>query len=179
MLAGCGEGVDSGGLTANDRNAAQAAMDALQASNISRQLVTLSNTAGRAPAACRVRLESKNPATFEVYVFWVPYIGPLSYTWLNMRIEKNVAEDKFHLGSAEVLRRQLRGGAALELRASSTGGARTGARIMRYHGSRETSFPSPAELSGAHERILEAAAHPEWYDFNHGRRSDCSLQSSD
>ncbi len=103
-------------------------MDALQASNISRQLLTLSNTAGRAPAACRVRLQSKNPATFEVYVFWIPYVGPLSYTWLNMRIEENVAEDKFHLGSAEVLPKANRGGTGAALGANyeplSTGGAR-------------------------------------------------------
>lgn len=100
-LAGCGSaGVDSGGLTAGDRNAAQAAMDALQTSNIPIQLVDLTATAGLPPAACRVRLESRSPSTFKVYVFWIPYIGPQSYSWLDMTITEDAARDKFHLGAA-------------------------------------------------------------------------------
>jgi len=100
LLAGCGGGgVDSGGLSLTDRNAAQEAMNALQASNIATQLVSMSTTAGLPPAACRVHLESRHPATFKVYVFWVPFVGPSSYTWLDMTITKNSAGDKFHLGS--------------------------------------------------------------------------------
>jgi hypothetical protein len=101
LLAGCGGGgVDSGGLTAGDRNDAQAAFDALHTSNIPTQLLNLSATAGRVPAACRVHLASKNPSTFNVYIFWIPYVGPQSYTWLNMQITKDANRDKFHLGSA-------------------------------------------------------------------------------
>ena len=102
-LAGCGGGVDSGGLSAGDRKAAQAAMDGLQGSNITTQLVSLSTTAGRVPAACRVHLESRDPLTFKVYVFWIPFIGPQAYTWLQMTLTKNVSEDRFHLGTAEAV----------------------------------------------------------------------------
>lgn len=102
-LTGCGGGVDSGGLSAKDRSAAQAAMNALQGSNITTQLVSLSTTAGRVPAACRVHLQSTSPRTFKVYVFWVPFIGPQGYTWLQMTLGENVAEDKFHLGTAEAV----------------------------------------------------------------------------
>jgi hypothetical protein len=115
-LAGCGGGVDSGGLTAGDRSAAQAAMDALQTSNIPAQLVDLTATAGLAPAACQVHLESKDPSTFKVYVFWIPYIGPQSYSWLDMTITKDASLDKFHLGTAASVLPggdQLPGGAAV------------------------------------------------------------------
>lgn len=100
-LAGCGSGgVDSGGLSAGDRKAAQAALDALQNSNISLQLINLSATALTAPTTCRVHLESRKQSTFKVYVFWVPYIGSQTYTWLNMTITKDASRDKFHLGTA-------------------------------------------------------------------------------
>jgi hypothetical protein len=111
-LAGCGTGggTDSGGLSVADRNAAQSAMDALHTSNIPTQLVNLTATAGLPPAACRVHLVSKNPNTYQVYVFWIPYIGPQSYTWINMSITQDANQDKFHLGTAPTV---LPGGVAI------------------------------------------------------------------
>jgi hypothetical protein len=76
-------GADSGGFSAADRNAAQTAMNSLQTSNIPTQLINLSATAGLAPAACQVHLVSTKPHTFKVYVFWIPYVGPQSYSWLD------------------------------------------------------------------------------------------------
>jgi hypothetical protein len=101
LLTGCGGGgKDAGGLTAGDRDAAQAAMDALHGTNIPLQLVNLTSTAQRPPAACRVHLETRKPGTFTVYVFWTPYTGVQSYTWLNMRLTKDKTRDTFHLGTA-------------------------------------------------------------------------------
>jgi hypothetical protein len=100
VLAGCGGGVDSGGLSVADRNAAQAAMLALQGSNISMQLSQQTAVAGLAPAACRVHLVSRKPKTFKVFVFWAPYVGPSSYTWIDMTLVKDPRQDKFHLGTA-------------------------------------------------------------------------------
>jgi hypothetical protein len=99
FLAGCGSDVDSGGLSAGDRNAAQAAMDALQQSNIPRQLVNFTSTAGLAPATCRIRLESRSPHTFRVYIFWIPYVGSQSYIWLDMKLAEDTARDRFHVGT--------------------------------------------------------------------------------
>jgi hypothetical protein len=100
-LAGCGGGgaVDSGGLTAGDRKAAQAAMDALRKSNIPLQLVTITDTVQEVPAACRVRLVSKDPSTFRVYVFWIPWLGSEPYTWLDMTFTKDVSQGTFRLGT--------------------------------------------------------------------------------
>ena len=101
-LAGCGGGgepVDSGGLTAGDRDDVQAAMDALQDSNIPRTLINLSGKSWKAPTTCRVHLASKDPGKFEVYIFWVPYFGQQSYIWLNMTLTKDAAQDRFHLGT--------------------------------------------------------------------------------
>ncbi len=100
-LAGCGSTSESSGLSAADRNAAQAAMNALQHTGIPRQLVEVTRAARLAPAACRVHPESGSSNTFKVYIFWVPYIGPATYTWLHMSIGKDVRQDTFHLGAAE------------------------------------------------------------------------------
>jgi len=101
-LAACGSAaVDSGGLTAADRNAAQTAMNALQGSNIPIQLVGLTTVAGLAPAACRIHLVASKPSMFKVYVFWIPYVRSRPYTWLDMTITKDAARDTFHLGTAE------------------------------------------------------------------------------
>src|SRR4051812_12428123 len=79
-LAGCAsDGVDSGGLTTGERNAAQSALDGLRSSNISFQLVTITQWVENVPAACRVRLVSRNPNTFEVYVFWTPWLAAEPY----------------------------------------------------------------------------------------------------
>jgi hypothetical protein len=100
ILAGCGGGgADSGGLTPAERNAAQAAMDALQGSNIPTQILSLTSTAGQVPAACRVHLASNKPMAFKVYLFWIPYVGPSSYSWLDMTITKDASQDTFHFAS--------------------------------------------------------------------------------
>ena len=100
VLAGCGSGaVDSGGLTGADRNSAQAALNALQHSSIPHTLINMTFASRLPPAACRVHLESRNPITFKVYIFWVPFIGE-SYTWLDMSITSAASRDTFHIGSA-------------------------------------------------------------------------------
>jgi hypothetical protein len=99
-LAGCGGGgVDSGGLSAGDRAAARDAVASLQGSNISKQLVSITETLQAVPSACRVHLVSKDPSTFQVYVFWVPWLGSESYTWLDMTITKDGRRGTFHLGT--------------------------------------------------------------------------------
>src|SRR5689334_11297919 len=101
-LAGCGSsGVDSGGLTAGDRKSAQAALDALHGSNIALQVVTTTKIVESTPAACRVHLLSKSPATFRVYVFWIPWLGSEAYTWLDMKVTKDPANDTFLMGTAK------------------------------------------------------------------------------
>ncbi|MBV8080965.1 MAG: hypothetical protein JO186_11400 [Actinobacteria bacterium] len=101
VAAGCGGGVDKGGMTSGDRKAAQAALDALHGSNIPLQLVGISTTAGEPPAACRVHVESRHPARFSVYVFWIPYTGAQTYSWLNMTIAEDAKQDTFHLGTGQ------------------------------------------------------------------------------
>jgi hypothetical protein len=108
LLTGCG--TDSGGLTIEDRNAAQLAMNALQGSNIPTVILNLTSTAGQIPETCRVHLESRDPHAFKVYIFWIPYIGPAGYTWLDMTITKDPTQDKFKQGSAPS---ELEGGAGL------------------------------------------------------------------
>jgi hypothetical protein len=110
-FSGCGGGgPDSGGLTAGERGDAQAAMDALQHSNIPLQLVGLTTVAGLAPAACRVHLVSRDPNTFKVYVFWVPIQRARPYSWLAMTIAKDPARDAFHLGTARLTAPKAVGG---------------------------------------------------------------------
>jgi hypothetical protein len=100
ILAACGsDAADSDVLARGDRNTAQAAMNALQHSSIPHTLVNLTFAARLAPAVCRVHLESRNPTTFKVYIFWVPLIGS-SYSWLDMRIGETASRDSFHIGSA-------------------------------------------------------------------------------
>jgi hypothetical protein len=101
-LAGCGgSAVDSGGLTAHERKAAQSAVDSLQHSNISLQLVAITHWVQSVPAACRVHLVSKNPRTYNVYVFWIPYLAAEPYVWLNMKVTADPQTSTFHLGTAE------------------------------------------------------------------------------
>jgi hypothetical protein len=108
LLAGCGSGVDSGGFSSSDRAAAQTAMTDLQSSSIPVLLVDESATAGRAPAACEVHRQSTSPDTFQIYVFWIPFIGPQSYAWVTMTVGSDSSRDTFHLGTAPAL---LPGGA--------------------------------------------------------------------
>jgi hypothetical protein len=101
-LAGCGsDSVDSGGFTAHDRTGAQSALDELQNSNISLQLVTITRWVQNAPAACRIHLVSRNPNTYKVYVFWIPYLAAEPYVWINMKVTKDPQTSTFHLGTAD------------------------------------------------------------------------------
>jgi hypothetical protein len=101
-LAGCGsDAVDSGGLTPPERKSAQSAMDALQDSNISLQLVTITRWVQSAPAACRIRLVSGNPGTFKVYLFWIPWLAAAPYVWLNMNVTNDPRTSTFRLGTAQ------------------------------------------------------------------------------
>ena len=101
-LAGCAsDAADSGGLTARERKTAQSAMDALQNSNISFQLVTITRWVQSVPAACRIRLVSRNPSTFKVYVFWIPWLAAAPYVWLNMNLTNDPRTSTFHLGTAQ------------------------------------------------------------------------------
>jgi hypothetical protein len=100
--SGLGKGaVDSGGLTVHERQAAQAALDGLQNSNIALQLVSITNWVQAVPAACRVRLVSRSPATFDVYVFWVPWLASEPYAWMNMSVTSDPREGTFLLGTVE------------------------------------------------------------------------------
>jgi hypothetical protein len=102
VLAGCGSGsADSGGLTTHDRAAAQGALDELQGSNIPLQLVAITRWVQKVPAACRVRLASRDPDTYDVYVFWIPYLAAEPYVWLNMKVTKDPKTSTFHLGTSE------------------------------------------------------------------------------
>ena len=101
-LAGCTvDGADSGGLTSPERKTAQRALDTLQDSNISTQLVTITRWVQSPPAACRVRLVSENPNTYKVYVFWIPWLAAEPYVWLNMKVTDDPRTSTFHLGTAE------------------------------------------------------------------------------
>src|SRR5262249_53525076 len=102
VLAGCGGGsTDSGGLTARDRKAAQSAVGAARNPNITAQLLNITPTVQAIPAACRVRLVSKDPSTFRVYLFWIPWLGSEPYSWVDMQITKDPKKGTFHLGTAK------------------------------------------------------------------------------
>jgi hypothetical protein len=102
MLAGCSsDGVDSGGLTRPERKTAQSSMDTLQNSNISLQLVTITRWVQSTPAACRVRLVSRDPSTFHVYVFWIPWLAAAPYVWINMNVTDDPKTSTFHLDTAQ------------------------------------------------------------------------------
>ena len=91
----------SGGLTVQERNEAQSALDGLQKSNISFQLVAISRWLQRVPATCRVRLVSQNPSTYEVYVFWVPWLASNPYVWLDMNFKDDPQNGTFQLGATQ------------------------------------------------------------------------------
>ena len=101
-VAGCAsDGVDSGGLSAGDRKAAQSAVDALQDSNISLQLVSITQWVQSVPAACRIRLVSRDPSRFKVYLFWIPWLAAAPYVWVNMNLTDDPQTSTFHLGTAQ------------------------------------------------------------------------------
>jgi hypothetical protein len=102
VLAGCGSGsAHSGGLSSGERTAATGAMRGLQHSNISFQLVAITRYVQNVPAACRVHLVSRNPDTFGVYVFWIPYLAAEPYVWLTMKVTGDPRTSTFRLGTSE------------------------------------------------------------------------------
>jgi hypothetical protein len=98
-LAGCGSSASgSGGL---DRAAAQRALDELQGSNIPLQLVTITKWVQKVPAACRIHPVSGSSKTYDVYVFWIPYLAAEPYVWLNMTVTGDPRTSTFHLGTSD------------------------------------------------------------------------------
>jgi peroxiredoxin len=73
-LAACGGGgvggVDKGGFTQEQRDAAQAGLDTLQHMSVSAIVVQTTTTEGL--PFCRVHLVRKSPATFELLLAWIP-----------------------------------------------------------------------------------------------------------
>lgn len=89
-------------LSAEQVNDAQEAVDSLQDSNISTQLVTITTRWVQSrPAACRVALESESPRAYEVYLFWVPWLAAEPYIWLTMNVTGDPATSSFHLGTSQ------------------------------------------------------------------------------
>lgn len=76
-------------------------MDGLQSSNISLQLVTITRWVQNVPAACRIHLLSRNPNTYRVYVFWIPWLAAEPYVWLDMKVTNDPRTSTFHLGTSE------------------------------------------------------------------------------
>jgi hypothetical protein len=101
VLAACGTTtVDSNGFTPTDRTAAQSALSTLNGSNIPLLVLAISGDVQEAPAACRLHLVTHQPRTFEVYMFWIPWLAGEDYTWLNMSLSEDRSHDRFHFGSA-------------------------------------------------------------------------------
>lgn len=102
-LAGCGggSGKDATGYTASERQAAQAALDKLQGSNIALQLTTMTAWTQNVPSACQVRRLPGDPAAYEVYVFWIPWLAAEPYVWLNMKLTGDPKTSTARLGTAE------------------------------------------------------------------------------
>jgi len=101
IATGARDAVNRGGLDADERDDAQSAMDALQSSNISFQLVAISRWVQSIPAACRIRLVSRNPSKYKVYVFWSPSLAANPYVWLDMNVTNDPRKGTFLLGSAQ------------------------------------------------------------------------------
>src|SRR5439155_25064382 len=93
--------VDRGGFTASDRKVAQAVLDGLRETSIPTALLSLSTTAAAVPAVCRLHLESANPRTFKLFLFWVPKNAKAmrtTYTWFEATLREHLLEDTFHIG---------------------------------------------------------------------------------
>jgi hypothetical protein len=153
-VAGCtGDGNDAGGLGTRERETAQNALDVLQGSNISLQLVNITRWVQNPPAECRVRVESADPSRVEVYVFWVPWLAATPYVWLDMRLTNDPRTSTFHLGTSQPV---LPGGrlkpdgrsvnrASVDTTLLSRYGpdqARKGRELMRAHGGDVFTRPS-------------------------------------
>lgn len=72
--AACGskQSVDSGGFTADERKAAQAALDRLQQTMIPKTVVGVSIQSAQAPRICSVLLQPGSPGLFKLFVAWKP-----------------------------------------------------------------------------------------------------------
>ena len=104
LVAGCGGGgIDSGGLTAGGRKAAQTALTSLDGTNVSLQLLGITNSVQAPPAACHLHVVSKQTGAFRVYVFWIPWLGSEPYTWLDMQVGKDKSKDTFDLGTEKAV----------------------------------------------------------------------------
>jgi len=90
-----------GGLTARERSDAQTALDGLQKSNVSFQLVAISRWVQSIPTACRVRPEPQSPGTYRIYVFWVPALAANPYVWLDMNLPDDAQKGTFRLGATQ------------------------------------------------------------------------------
>ena len=101
-LAGCGNTkVAADGLSGKDRKAAQAALDVLQDSNISTQLLNLTLQVQNVPAACQIREVPEQPGTYNVYVFWIPWLAVEPYAWVTMTLTGDPHTSTFQLETTE------------------------------------------------------------------------------
>jgi hypothetical protein len=111
LAAGCGGGggsVASGELSAGDRRAVEATLLELRSTAIPTALVQATAVAAAAPDVCRIRLESSDPRTFRVFLFWTPQkiedpilgAGEATYTWFDATLGEGIAQSEFHLGHA-------------------------------------------------------------------------------
>ena len=92
----------AGGLSADERDGAQRALDSLQDSNISLQLVTISTRwVQNVPAACRIAPESRGSSTYRVYVFWTPWLAAEPYVWLTMNVTGDPSTSTFQLATSQ------------------------------------------------------------------------------
>jgi len=110
LAAGCGGGGrgDSGELSSADRKAVEQTLSDLRATAIPTALVQATAVAAAAPDVCRIRLQSGNPRTFRVFLFWTPQkiddpilgAGEATYTWFDATLGEGIAQSEFHLGHA-------------------------------------------------------------------------------
>ena len=101
-LAGCGSTpVAPDGLSSKDRKAAQAALDVLQDSNIATQLLNVTLQVENVPAACQIREVPQQPGTYQVYVFWIPWLAVEPYVWVTMNLTGDPHTSTFQLETTE------------------------------------------------------------------------------
>ena len=92
----------AGGLSSSQRADAQAVLDALQGSNIALQITTVTTWVQNLPSTCRVRVAAEEPRSYDVYLFWTPWLAAQPYVWLTMRIPAGEpAKGDYSLGTAD------------------------------------------------------------------------------
>ena len=95
-LVGCGgghssTGVDKGGFTQTQRDAAQTGLDTLQHMSVS--AIVLQTTTSKGLPVCRIHLARKSPAIFDLLLVWIPkgqYATSATgnrYAWLRMTFD--------------------------------------------------------------------------------------------